>query len=88
MSNSAKAIILLKFVNQKQVITLLNALTPEAKAPLTRRAKTKLEEDGLFLVLHVEAEDTMALRATLNAYLHWINSVLSVLNVIEALENR
>jgi tRNA threonylcarbamoyladenosine modification (KEOPS) complex Pcc1 subunit len=60
-------------------------LTPEAKAPLTRRAKTKLEEDGLFLVLHVEAEDTVALRATLNAYLHWINSVL---NVIETLENR
>jgi tRNA threonylcarbamoyladenosine modification (KEOPS) complex Pcc1 subunit len=85
MSNRAKATIRLKFANKKQVTTLLNALTPEAKAPLTRRAKIKLEANGLFLVLCVEAEDTVALRATLNAYLHWIKSVL---NVIEALENR
>jgi tRNA threonylcarbamoyladenosine modification (KEOPS) complex Pcc1 subunit len=85
MSNSAKATLRLQFANEKQITTLLNALTPEAKAPLTRRATIKLEKDGLFLVLHVEAEDTVALRASLNAYLHWINSVQSV---IDAVENR
>jgi len=31
----------------------------------------------------VEAEDTIALRATLNAYLHWINSTLNVIDTID-----
>jgi tRNA threonylcarbamoyladenosine modification (KEOPS) complex Pcc1 subunit len=33
--------------------------------------------------LKVEAKDTVALRATLNAFLRWINSVANVLEVLE-----
>lgn len=82
MSTNAKATIRLKFPDQQEVSTILAALTPEANSPPTHRAKAKLEKDGLFLTLSVEAEDTVALRATLNAYLHWINSTI---NVIDAL---
>jgi len=83
MSTNAKANVRLKFTSQKQLSTLLNALTPEANAPVTRRASVKLEKDGLFLILTVEAEDTVALRATLNAYLRWINSTINVIDVVE-----
>jgi tRNA threonylcarbamoyladenosine modification (KEOPS) complex Pcc1 subunit len=83
MSTSAKAEILLKLANQKQVQTLLDALSPEANAPVTRRANIKLQKDGLFLVLAVEAKDTVALRATLNAYLRWINSTINVMQFVE-----
>ena len=83
MATGAKAIVRLKFTSQKQVSTLLCALTPEANAPVTRRANVKLEKDGLFLVLTVAAEDTVALRATLNAYLRWINSTINVMHVVE-----
>ena len=83
MSTKAKAKVRLKFTSQKQLSTILSVLTPEAKAPPTRRANTKLEKDGLFLVLTVEAEDTVALRATLNAYLRWINSTINVIDVVE-----
>ena len=62
---------------------LLEALTPEANAPVTRRANVKLEKDGLFLKLTVEADDTVALRATLNAYLRWINSTVNVMDAVE-----
>jgi tRNA threonylcarbamoyladenosine modification (KEOPS) complex Pcc1 subunit len=82
MSLEAQATIHLTF-NQKQVDTLLSALSPEAKAPPTHRSTVKLEKDGCQLTLTVHAEDTVALRATLNAYLHWINSTL---NVIEAIK--
>jgi tRNA threonylcarbamoyladenosine modification (KEOPS) complex Pcc1 subunit len=82
MSSEAKATIQLCF-SEKQVDTLLSALGPEAKAPPTHRSSVKLEKDGCNLTLIVNAEDTVALRATLNAYLHWINSTL---NVIEAIE--
>lgn len=83
MTTRAKATVHLKFTSEKQLTTLLNALIPEANAPVTRRANVKLEKDGLFLVLTVEAEDTVALRATLNAYLRWINSAINVIDVVE-----
>jgi len=73
----------LKFPSQKQVSTLLEALTPEANAPVTSRVNVKLKKDGLFLELTVEADDTVALRATLNAYLRWINSTVDVMDAIE-----
>ena len=81
----AKAFVRLKFASQKQLSTLLEALMPETKAQVTRRANVKLEEDGLFLVLTVDAKDTVALRATLNAYLRWINSMINVMQVVEGI---
>jgi KEOPS complex subunit Pcc1 len=84
MATRAKANVCLKFTSQKQLTTLLYALKPEAEAPPTRRAKIKLENDGLSLLLTVEAKDTVALRATLNAYLRWINSTLNIIEVVKS----
>jgi tRNA threonylcarbamoyladenosine modification (KEOPS) complex Pcc1 subunit len=83
MAIRAKATIRLKLPSNKQLTTLLSALKPEADASATRRATVKLEKDGSFLVLTVEAEDTVALRSTLNAYLRWVNSVVNVINLVE-----
>jgi len=83
MTNRAKATVRLEFTSQKQLTTLINALSPEVKAQVTRRSKIKIEKDGIFLILTVEAEDTVAMRATLNAYLRWINSTINFINVIE-----
>ena len=82
MPGRAKANIRLKMHCEKQLTTLLNALKPEAKATVARRAKVRLEKDGLFLVLTVDAEDTVALRATLNAYLRWISTAINVIAVV------
>ncbi len=83
MDNGAKATVRLKFTSQKQVSTIIEALKPEADAPITRRANVNLQNDGLFLVLTVESKDTVALRATLNAYLRWINSTVNVMQLVE-----
>ena len=56
---------------------------PETNAPATRRANVKLKKEDLFLLLTVEAEDTVALRSTLNAYLRWINSTVNVIDLVE-----
>lgn len=82
MATSAKASVRLKFGSEKQLAALLDALKPEANAPVTRRANIKLEKDCLFLLLTVEAEDTVALRSTLNAYLRWIHSAINVIAVV------
>jgi len=83
MAIRAKAKVRLKLASEKQLSTLLNALMPEANAPVTRRASVKLDKDGLFFLLTVEAGDTVALRSTLNAYLRWINSAINVIDLVE-----
>ena len=82
MAIRAKATVRLKFTSGKQLTTLLDALMPEANARVTRRAKVKLEKDGFFLVLAVDAEDTVALRSTLSAYLRWIGSTVNVISLV------
>jgi tRNA threonylcarbamoyladenosine modification (KEOPS) complex Pcc1 subunit len=79
----AKASVRLRFYSEKQLTTLLDALAPEANRPVITRAKAVLERAENFLVLKVEAKDTVALRAALNAYLRWIGSAVKVLEVIE-----
>jgi tRNA threonylcarbamoyladenosine modification (KEOPS) complex Pcc1 subunit len=83
MSICAKASVNLKFANEKQVATILSALQPETKALTTKRASVQLEKSGVTLTLAVTADDTVALRATLNAFLRWIQSTLSVIDAVE-----
>jgi len=85
MSCRAKAVVLLKFKDEKQLQTSLDALKPEMDAPVTKRANVSFQKHGTFLVLSVDAEDTVALRATINAFLRWIASTLNVMELIEHL---
>ena len=79
----AKATIRLGFPSEKQLKTVSTALLPEVKKLVGTRARAKLEKDGVFLVLKIEAESTVALRSTLNAYLRWIRSIRNVMKVLE-----
>jgi tRNA threonylcarbamoyladenosine modification (KEOPS) complex Pcc1 subunit len=79
----AKATVRLKFPSEKQLETALRALKPEVKKPTSSRSRENLEKEGMFLILKIEADDTVALRATLNAYLRWTNSMINVLEVME-----
>jgi tRNA threonylcarbamoyladenosine modification (KEOPS) complex Pcc1 subunit len=83
MAMKAKAIVRLKLASEKQLETLLCALLPEANKPITKRSIVTLEKQDSFLLLTVKAEDTVALRATLNAYLRWIASTVNVMELIE-----
>jgi tRNA threonylcarbamoyladenosine modification (KEOPS) complex Pcc1 subunit len=79
----ARATVRLQFSSEKHLTTLINALVPEVNRPVTNRSKVMVTKDSKFLVLKVEARDTVALRATLNAYLRWIGSMKNVLNLLE-----
>jgi len=79
----AKAVVRLRFPSKRHLDIFLKALEPEVKKPATTRSKASIIEKENFLILKVEAKDTVALRATLNAFLRWINSVANVLEVLE-----
>jgi tRNA threonylcarbamoyladenosine modification (KEOPS) complex Pcc1 subunit len=79
----AKATVRLKLISEKKLRAVLRALEPEAKNPLGARSQASLENEGNLLVLKIEAKDSVALRANLNAYLRWINSILNVFETLE-----
>lgn len=79
----ATAVVRLKFPSERHLGIVFRALEPEAKKLTTMRSRVSLERDSAFLVLKVEARDTVALRAALNAYLRWINSMTNVLEVLK-----
>ena len=78
----AKATVRLPIQSKKQLGSILDALTPETSKQVGTRSKVTLTADKLVLVLSVEAEDAVALRAALNAYLRWINSTMNVLGIL------
>ncbi len=73
----------LRFAGERFLETVLRALEPEVGRPVTLRSCASLRRDGRFLVLRIEAKDTIALRATSNAYLRWISSIMNVLSALE-----
>jgi KEOPS complex subunit Pcc1 len=79
----AKATVRLKLSSEKKLETILRSLQPEVKSPTGTRSKASLAKEGDILILKVEAKDTIALRAGLNAYLRWINSILTVFRMLE-----
>jgi len=81
----ANAVLRLKFPSHRQLEIVSKALLPEVRKALTMRSRAFLEKDGTFLILKIEAKDTVALRASVNAYLRWIDSIRNVLGVLEKL---
>lgn len=79
----AKGTVRLGVSSEKQLTALINALTPEVQKQIGTRSKITLTRDSQFLVLDVEAQDTVAMRAVLNAYLRWINSTINILETVE-----
>lgn len=78
------AVVRFRFPSEKHLEVVFRALEPEARKPPTKRSRATLEKENTFLVLKIEAKDTVALRAVANAYLRWINSMA---NVLEFLQN-
>ena len=81
----ANAIVRLKFPSESHLEIVFTALEPEVRKPPTVRSRAFLEREDTFLVLKIEARDTVALRAAVNAYLRWINSMRNVLKVLESI---
>jgi tRNA threonylcarbamoyladenosine modification (KEOPS) complex Pcc1 subunit len=79
----ANASIRLKFQSKDQIDSIFKALEPETRAPVSSRSRVKMIKEGNSLNLIFEAQDTSALRAAINSYLHWI---LLTREVLESLE--
>ncbi|RLG90355.1 hypothetical protein DRO34_05755 [Candidatus Bathyarchaeota archaeon] len=77
-----KALIKIDFACERKAKTVFAALKPETLSQPTQRSNVEISLEGKKLVLIVKARDTTALRAAVNAYLRWVDSVQKVLEVI------
>jgi len=80
---NAKATVRLPISSEKRIVALINALAPEIDKQITTRSQTTLTREHQFLVLNIEANDTVALRAALNSYLRWINVAIKIFDTMD-----
>ncbi len=78
----ASILVRLKFLTQKHIEVIWEALEPEIRKPLTMRSRAYLQKDNNMVVLRIEAKDTAALRASVNAYLRWISAINDCLSML------
>ena len=83
MAINAKVSVRVKFCDHKQLVAAVAALKPEVNSSVTHRSNVSLQVQDCFLFLTIVAEDTIALRAAVNAYLRWIVSATNVVEVLE-----
>jgi tRNA threonylcarbamoyladenosine modification (KEOPS) complex Pcc1 subunit len=60
----------------------IDSLTPEIKTTMPR-THVNISETNAGVKFIIEAENTSALRATLNSYLRWLNCISSIASSIE-----
>lgn len=78
----ATASIRLKFPSEKLCSIVCKALMPEVNKPPATRSRASLKKEKRSLILVVEARDTVALRAALNAYLRWVATICEVISTL------
>lgn len=60
----------------------INSLTPEIKTNMPK-THVNISETNAGVKFTIEAENTSALRATLNSYIRWLNCISSIATSIE-----
>ena len=81
--------ITLHFPSKRRLEMVLKALKPETEMhSSTRRSKVKVTSRQNSLILSFEAEDTSALRASINSYLRWIMLINDSFQAIEELNKK
>jgi KEOPS complex subunit Pcc1 len=80
------AVITIQLPSEELLEILLQALLPETKKPATSRSKVIVEGANKKLTMRIEAQDTSALRATLNSYLRWVALVKDTYEATAKLE--
>jgi KEOPS complex subunit Pcc1 len=83
LSENASAMVKANFPSEKISKSIQKALEPETKTSITGRSKVKLNREGKVITLAFEAEDTTALRASMNSYLSWLQLLKDLFSSLE-----
>jgi KEOPS complex subunit Pcc1 len=71
----------MKFSSSDIAEIILQALVPETETQIGKRAFAAIKRDKDDLLIRLVAKDQIALRATMNSFLRWIDGALSTLEL-------
>ncbi len=74
----------LSFTNTKAAEVIAEAVTPETFEDKTDRYLIQAHSYRNNLILKIDAHDLIALRAAINAYLRYVNTLLNLVSYLEA----
>lgn len=72
----------IKFSSSDIAKIILQALAPETESQMGKRALAVIKRDEDDLLIRLVAKDQIALRATMNSFLRWIDGALSTLELV------
>jgi tRNA threonylcarbamoyladenosine modification (KEOPS) complex Pcc1 subunit len=78
---SAEADVRIGF-NERLPELLERSLLPEAERPTSERSSVSIASNEEVFEILIEASDVIALRAAFNSYLHWVSSILDVIDTV------
>ncbi|TMI29797.1 hypothetical protein E6H27_08035 [Candidatus Bathyarchaeota archaeon] len=70
------------FPSPKIARTIFSSVVPETQQAPGYRSLTKLEANGRALIMHIQAQDLVALRAASNSFLRFIAASLRAIEVV------
>lgn len=85
-TQKTQAKICIKMPSECHAHVIFQALKPESSKQLTHRSKVDIVAKGKNIILEFYANDTSALRAAMNSYLHWVLAIRDTCLKIEELE--
>ena len=80
----AEAAIRIELPSEEQAKIVMRALRPEIESSPTRRSEVEIGLDGRKVLLRFKAEDTTALRASVNSYIRWVKLIEDTLSKAES----
>ena len=79
----AKAVVRLDFSSDKQLQVVLDALNPETEISSTKRSEIQMKTENQCLILEFFANDTSALRASMNSYLRLVGVAMNLQKLVK-----
>jgi tRNA threonylcarbamoyladenosine modification (KEOPS) complex Pcc1 subunit len=74
------------FESSNHAMAVFKAINPETLLPPTQRSKVKVQRRGRLVLIHFEANDVVALRASMNAILRYLLGLWKTAKSLKELE--
>ncbi len=81
--NSGRATLEIDLETPEIAEIIFEALIPETESVPSERATTKLSLDNSKLIIHIQAGDITALRASMNSFLAWVSAAVKTWKILD-----
>lgn len=75
------AVIEIEFEREEDLDVIFRSIEPEIKKKIPK-TEARLDREDRKMILRIESEDTISLRAACNSFLRWIDTARSLVDIL------